>query len=92
MSPGDRLNLGRGFHSVLLVLFFASGFVALLHQVIWEPLLALSTALGIGPGSFAGGRLADRLPAPRLLFVFALTESIVALFALVSKVLYHDLL
>ena len=60
--------------------------------MISEPSLALSTALGIGNGSFAGGTLADRLPAPRLLFVFALTESIVALFALVSKVLYHDLL
>ena len=106
MSPGDRLNPPRGFHSVLLALFFASGFVALLYQVIWQRLLALSTGLdlyavtlivavfmlGMGLGSFAGGILADRLPAPRLLLVFALAESIVALFALVSKVLYHDLL
>ena len=106
MSPGDRLNPPRGFHSVLLALFFASGFVALLYQVIWQRLLALSTGLdlyavtlivavfmlGMGLGSFAGGILADRLPAPRLLLVFALAESIVALFAFVSKVLYHDLL
>ena len=74
--------------------------------MIWQRLLALSTGLdlyavtlivavfmlGMGLGSFAGGILADRLPAPRLLLVFALAESIVALFAFVSKVLYHDLL
>ena len=89
-----------------MALFFASGFVALLYQVIWQRLLGLVTGLdlhavtlivavfmlGMGLGSLAGGALADRLQARSLLLVFAAAEIIVAMFALVSKPLYHDLL
>lgn len=91
---------------MLLVLFFASGFVALLYQVIWQRLLGLVTGLdlyavtlivavfmfGMGAGSFAGGALADRWPPGRLLRVFAVAETVIALFALISTPLYHDVL
>ena len=63
-----------GLRATLVGLFFASGFVALLYQVIWERLLGLVTGLdlyavtlivavfmlGMGLGSLAGGALADR--------------------------------
>lgn len=92
--------------SILCALFFASGFVALLYQVIWQRLLGLVTGLdlyavtlivavfmlGMGAGSYAGGAWADRLPRSRLLGLFALSEAVVALFALASTPLYHDLL
>ena len=88
----------------LLVLFFISGFVALLYQVIWQRLLGLITGLdlnaatmivtvfmlGMGLGSLAGGYMADRFDARRLLLVFAVAEAIVACFALGSRALYHD--
>lgn len=90
----------------MLWLFFASGFVALLYQVIWQRLLGLVTGLdlyavtlivavfmaGMGGGSYAGGVLADRLSGRALLGVFAAAEAVIAAFALVSKSLYHDLL
>jgi spermidine synthase len=106
VEANDRRTQPRDFHSVLLALFFASGFVALLYQVIWQRLLALVTGLdlyavtlivavfmlGMGLGSFAGGRLADQLPARRLLLLFAAAELVIALFALGSARLYHDVL
>lgn len=93
-------------HTALLLLFFASGFVALLYQVIWQRLLGHITGLdlyavtlivavfmfGMGAGTFAGGRWADRRSPARLLRLFALSETVIALFALISKPLYHDLL
>ena len=92
--------------AALLLLFFASGFVALLYQVIWQRLLGLVTGLdlyavtlivavfmlGMGAGSFAGGALAGRMPPSRLLLVFAGAEAVAAAFAMASPWLYHDLL
>ncbi len=91
MASFDRPS-APGLHASLLAIFFASGFVALLYQVIWQRLLGLFTGLdlyavtlivsvfmlGMGFGSFAGGALADRLPARRLLLVFAGAEMVVA--------------
>ena len=102
----SSLDPSVGLRATLVALFFASGFVALLYQVIWQRLLGLVTGLdlyavtlivavfmlGMGLGSVAGGALADRLQARSLLRMFAAAEIIVAMFALVSKPLYHDLL
>jgi len=91
--------------AALLALFFSSGFVALLYQVIWQRLLGLIAGLdltavtlivavymlGMGIGSAAGGMLADRLGRRSLLAVFAGAELAVALCALGSKTLYRDL-
>lgn len=90
--------------AALLLLFFASGFAALLYQVVWQRLLTLITGLdlqatttmvaafmlGMGLGSLCGGHLADRLQPRRLLIVFAVAELAVAGFALASKALYVD--
>lgn len=100
----EKRGVGAGVHAVLVALFFASGFVALLYQVIWQRLLGLVTGLdlyavtlivavymfGMGAGSFVGGALADRVSVRRLLALFALSESAIAVFALGSTWLYHD--
>jgi spermidine synthase len=91
---------------LLLPIFFASGFAALLYQMIWQRLLTFFSGAdvhsvtlivaafmcGLGLGSLAGGHLADRLrPAQRYL-AFALAELAVAAFALASTPLIYDVL
>lgn len=89
---------------VALVIFFLSGFAALLYQVIWQRLLVLFSGadvhsvtiivaafmVGLGIGSLAGGRLADRLGARRSLWAFAIAEFAIGCFGLTSKWLYYD--
>lgn len=95
-----------GILAFVLLLFFLSGFSALLYQTIWQRLLGFFSGVdvysvtitvaafmgGLGCGSLAGGQLADRLSGRGRLLAFALAEGIIALFALGSKWLYYDLL
>ena len=90
----------------VLLLFFASGFSALLYQTIWQRMLGFFSGVdvysvtitvaafmaGLGCGSLAGGHLADRLSPRNRLLAFGLAEAIITLFALGSKWLYYDLL
>lgn len=78
-------------------LFFASGFAALNYQVAWQRALfgwygvdldSVSAIvsifmLGLGVGALAGGWLADRFPAKRIL-VFSAIEGLIALFGFFS--------
>ncbi|MGH7899573.1 MAG: fused MFS/spermidine synthase, partial [Candidatus Binatia bacterium] len=103
-SPMDRRE-GRIF-ALFLLLFFASGFSALLYQVIWQRLLALfggadvysvtiivsAYMAGLGCGSLAGGVLADRVGLRGRLHAFVFSELAIAAFAFVSVPLYYDLL
>jgi spermidine synthase len=89
---------------VALVIFFASGFSALLYQVIWQRMLGFFSGAdvysvtiivaaymaGMGVGSLTGGYLADRLSRWGNLALFAGVELGIALFALGSKGLYYD--
>ena len=98
-SPSPSL---RPIYSV----FFASGFGALLYQVVWQRLLALFTGsdvvstttvvtaflTGLGLGSLLGARLADRLDARRAVQCFALCNLGIAAFAAFSRWLFYDLL
>jgi spermidine synthase len=91
---------------LVLLVFFASGFSALLYQVIWQRLLVLFVGVdvhsvtiivaafmaGLGVGSLVGGRLADRLGPQSSLWAFAGAELVIGLFGLVSKTLYYDVL
>jgi len=91
---------------VFLILFFVSGFAALLYQIVWQRMLTFfggadvySVTIivsafmgGLGFGSLAGGHLADRLDARRCLLAFAACEIAVAVFAIVSANIYYDLL
>jgi len=93
--------------TTLLVLgaaFFASGFAAMLCQVVWQRLLglvagsdAIAAALvvgavltGLGLGSLLGARFADRLTRLQALLAFAAAEIGVAAFALVSRPVLYD--
>lgn len=94
------------FRAVFVALFFASGFTALIYQVVWQRLLTLVTGtdansvaiivasfmVGLGLGSLAGGYLADRLAVAGRLWLFAGCEAAIALFALVSVTLYYEVL
>lgn len=89
-----------------VIVFFLSGFAALLYQVIWQRLLVIFSGadvysvtiivaafmVGLGVGSFAGGRLADRIGARASLRAFAVAELCIGGFGLASKTLYYDVL
>ena len=86
--------------------FFASGFAALLDQVVWQRLLGLFSGAdlvsativvaafmaGLGAGSLAGGHLADGVDRSTALLLFAGAEIAIGLFGLASKTLYYDVL
>jgi predicted membrane-bound spermidine synthase len=89
-----------------LVVFFLSGFAALLYQVTWQRLLAIFSGAdvysatlviaafmaGLGCGSLAGGHLADRLSRTGALLAFAAAEAGVAIFGFQSKTILYDVL
>jgi spermidine synthase len=91
---------------LLYVLFFLSGFAALLYQVIWQRLLVFYTGsdtvsislivsafmTGLGVGYFVGGRAADRASATQNLRYFLLAEAGIMGFAAISKVVLYDFL
>ncbi len=86
----------------IALLFFCSGMPALVYQIVWQRALfaiygvnAESVAVvvtafmvGLGIGSFLGGRLSARFPNQGIL-IFGLAELGVALFGLVSLRLFH---
>jgi spermidine synthase len=86
--------------------FVLSGAAALVYQVAWQRLLALTTGVavhsiaiitaafmaGLGIGSHAGGVLSARLTRRRSLLAFAAIELGVAAFAVVSVPFYYHLL
>jgi MFS family permease len=88
----------------LAVAFFATGFAALLCQIVWQRMLGIfagsdtvSAALvvgaflaGLGLGSIIGAKIADRLSPARALVGFALAEVGVGVFALLSKPFLYD--
>ena len=87
-------------------LFFLSGSTALIYQVVWHRLLGLYTGTdvyaatiivgafmaGLGCGSLAGGRAANRLSRRSCLLAFAVAELATGLFGWFSVPLFYDLL
>ncbi len=86
----------------LALLFFCSGMPALLYQIVWQRALfaiygvnAQSVAVvvtafmvGLGIGSFVGGRLSARFPRHGIL-IFGIAELGVAVFGLISLRIFH---
>src|ERR687896_95018 len=86
--------------------FWASGFAALLYQVIWQRILAIFSGAdvysatlivtafmgGLGVGNLAGGYIADRVSQRRSLLLFAAAELGIAVFGMFSASLYYDFL
>ncbi len=93
---------------ILLIgsIFFFSGFSALLYQVVWQRLLGLFTGSdvrsvtiitgaylgGLGVGSLIGSAIADRLSSRQAVRAYGLFNIGIAIFALLSRVLYYDVL
>jgi predicted membrane-bound spermidine synthase len=102
----NTVRTARPSLALALAVFFASGFAALLYQVIWQRMLALFSGAdvfsvtiivaafmaGLGCGSLAGGHLADRVTRARCLVWFACAETAIAGFALASRWIFYDVL
>jgi len=87
---------------VLYLLFFLSGFPALIYQIVWQRALftifgvnvesvtvvVSAFMLGLGMGSLAGGRI-SRQPGVPLLKLFGFMELGIALFGLASLPLFR---
>jgi MFS family permease len=100
-APSDTAAM-----AVLSVAFFASGFAALLCQIVWQRMLGIFAGsdtvsasivvgaflAGLGIGSIIGARIADRLSPARAIAGFVIAEVGVAAFALLSKGFLYDLL
>lgn len=92
--------------AVALLVFFLSGFAALLYQVVWQRLLVFFSGAdfysvtiivaafmaGLGIGNLAGGHLADRASRRRTLGMFVAAECAIALFGFFSKAFFYDFL
>lgn len=107
-APGvSRISVnteGKVIVPFVFLLFFISGFAALLYQVIWQRVLAIFSGAdvysvtivvaafmaGLGCGSLAGGYVADRVAVWKLFALFALCEMAIAVFAFGSLWLYYD--
>jgi spermidine synthase len=99
-------SLATGKVFLLFVLFFISGFTALLYQVVWQRMLGLfsgsdvrsvtivvaSYLLGLGLGSLVGGRLSDRLSRRNAVQTYGICNLGIAIFAIFSRFLFYDLL
>jgi len=94
----------RAALAFLFALFFLSGFSALVYQTAWHRLLGLfggadsisaaivvgAFLLGLGIGSLIAGLRADRLSRRTALLLFAACELGIALFAVLSPWLFHE--
>jgi len=84
------------------LLFFVSGFPALLYQIVWErslfalygvniesvTMVVTAFMLGLGLGSLAGGAVSQRRHWP-MLGIFGLLELLTGLYGVVSLRLFH---
>ena len=100
----DAARLPAAAWPVFQAVFLASGFAALLYQMIWQRLLTLfggadvySVTLivsafmaGLGVGSMAGGHVADRLSLRGRLLAFAASEIAIAAFGFASVWILYD--
>jgi spermidine synthase len=88
--------------SLFYLLFFLSGFPALLYQIVWQralftlygvniesvTMIVTVFMLGLGLGSLAGGRLSSH-PKINPLLSFGLIESSIGLFGIFSLSIFH---
>ena len=90
----------------LFILYFISGFTALLYQVAWQRMLGLfsgsdvrsvtiivaSYLLGLGLGNLLGGSISDRLTNRKCVMVYGYCNLGIACFAIASRFIFYDLL
>jgi predicted membrane-bound spermidine synthase len=99
-APGARRQSQRV--RWIQILFFCSGFPALIYQIIWQralfaayglniesvTIVVSAFMLGLGMGSLAGGALSKSTKFP-LVWLFAIAEFLVSIFGFVSLGLFH---
>ncbi|MDV2996553.1 MAG: Polyamine aminopropyltransferase [Chroococcidiopsis sp. SAG 2025] len=90
----------------LFIIYFLSGFTALLYQVVWQRMLGLfsgsdvrsvtivvaSYLLGLGVGGWLGGWISDRLSNRQAVQIYSCCNFGIAIFAICSRFLFYDLL
>src|ERR1700746_3955366 len=91
---------------IAFIVFFVSGFAALLYQVIWQRLLVFFSGAdvysvtlivttfmaGLRPGDFVGGYVGGRLSRRTNLVMFIAAELAIMIFGLLSKGFFYDFL
>jgi spermidine synthase len=94
---GSRKAQNRAESILIAILFFCSGFPALIYQIVWQRALFViygvnvqsvavvvsAFMLGLGLGSLAGGWLSSRFPNNGIV-IFGICELAVAIFGLAS--------
>ncbi|WP_373514636.1 hypothetical protein [Persicitalea sp.] len=92
--------------NVILFLFFISGISAIVYQVVWQRYLTfsfgsdtLSTTiivsifmLGLGLGSYLGGKISDSLDDLKRLRLYIGIEILIAIFGVLSNYFLYDVL
>ena len=90
----------------LFILYFISGFTALMYQVAWQRMLGLfsgsdvrsvtiivaSYLLGLGLGNLLSGSISDRLTNRQCVLVYGCCNLGIASFAIASRFVFYDLL
>lgn len=98
----NRTNKTLGLF--LIVIYFFSGFAALVYQVVWQRWLVFFTGIssvnislivsafmaGLGIGYLVGGYWADKLKPGRHVTAFLFAELGIGLFAVFSKSIFYD--
>src|SRR5947199_4236676 len=91
---------------IAFIVFFVSGFAALLYQVIWQRLLVFFSGAdvyavtlivttfmaGLGLGNLVGGYVADLFSRRTNLVMFIAAELAIMIFGLLSKGFFYDFL
>ena len=91
---------------LLYILYFVSGFTALMYQVAWQRMLGLfsgsdvrsvtiivaSYLLGLGLGNLLSGSISDRLTNRQCVMVYGCCNLGIASFAVASRFIFYDLL
>jgi spermidine synthase/MFS family permease len=104
MAGQEAPPVKRDTNRVYYLLFFLSGFPALLYQIVWQralftlygvniesvTIIVTVFMLGLGMGSLAGGWLSNR-PGIRLLLAFGLIEFSVGIFGAASLWIFHSI-
>ena len=101
----DRLPI-TNYQLPITIIYFLSGFTALLYQVVWQRMLGLfsgsdvrsvtivvaSYLLGLGVGGWLGGWVSDRLSSRQAVQIYSCCNFGIAIFAVCSRFLFYDLL